>query len=158
MQDISLFLFSLVRQNHVPGNIEVQMRQRKSKLRFVRMTAMSVLAFVLSWSPYCFVSLAATVTGKPVITPGKAEVAEMLAKASVIFNPIVYTVMNRRFRVTLLTILHLRWRSAGFHLHLNVLQKNIQIYGISSLRDSPQQLQRGEELQLPVLVKRIPLG
>lgn len=76
------------------------------------MTAMSVIAFVLSWSPYCFVSLAAVWTGNHVIESGEAEIPELLAKASVIYNPIVYTVMNSRFRATLLRILHLRRRGS----------------------------------------------
>ena len=88
----------------------MQLRQRNSELRVVRMTVMSVTAFVLSWSPYCFVSLAAVFTHKPVIASGEAEVPELLAKASVVYNPIVYTIMNNRFRATLLRVLHVRRR------------------------------------------------
>lgn len=74
------------------------------------MTTMSVIAFVLSWSPYCFVSLAAVFTRNHVIASGEAEVPELFAKASVIYNPVVYTIMNSRFRATLLRILHVRGR------------------------------------------------
>lgn len=66
---------------------------------------MAIAAFVLSWSPYCFVSIIATIRGTNNLTPGEAEVPELLAKASVIYNPIVYTVMNDRFRATLLSII-----------------------------------------------------
>ena len=69
------------------------------------MIAMSIAAFVLSWSPYCFVSIIATIRGTNVLTPGEAEVPDLLAKASVIYNPIAYTVMNDRFRGTLLRII-----------------------------------------------------
>ena len=72
------------------------------------MTTISVVAFVLSWSPYCFVSLAAIFTGNHVIQSGEAEIPELFAKASVIYNPIVYTIMNSRFRATLLHILYVR--------------------------------------------------
>ncbi|KAJ7382321.1 hypothetical protein OS493_035598, partial [Desmophyllum pertusum] len=71
---------------------------------------MSVIAFVLSWSPYCFVSLVAVFTRNHVIASGEAEISELLAKASVIYNPVVYTVMNSRFRATLFHILHVRRR------------------------------------------------
>lgn len=94
----------------MPGNFAVRIRQRHSELKIVRMTAMSGIAFALSWSPYCFVSLAAVFAGNQVIESGEAEVPELLAKASVIYNPIVYTIMNSRFRATLLRILHVRRR------------------------------------------------
>ena len=35
------------------------------------------------------------------LTSGEAEIPELMAKASVIYNPIVYTIMNERFRRTL---------------------------------------------------------
>ena len=106
---LSLFC-SIVRRAVVPGNVAVQIRQRHSEFKIARMTAMSVIAFALSWSPYCFVSLAAVVTGNHVIESGEAEVPELLAKTSVVYNPIVYTIMNNRFRATLLRILHVRRR------------------------------------------------
>ena len=71
----------------------------------MRMIAMSIAAFVLSWSPYCLVSIIATIRGTNTLTPSEAEVPDLLAKASVIYNPIVYTVMNDRFRATLLLII-----------------------------------------------------
>ena len=65
------------------------------------MTAMSIAAFVLSWSPYAIVSIVATIRGTNVLTPDLAEIPDLLAKAWVIYNPIVYTAMNERFRKTL---------------------------------------------------------
>lgn len=69
------------------------------------MIAMAIAAFVLSWSPYCFVSIIATIRGTNTLTPGEAEVPDLLAKASVIYNPIVYTAMNDRFRASLLRMI-----------------------------------------------------
>ena len=66
---------------------------------------MAIAAFVLSWSPYCFVSIIATIRGTNTLTPGEAEVPDLLAKASVIYNPIVYTAMNNRFRASLLRMI-----------------------------------------------------
>lgn len=65
------------------------------------MIAMAIAAFVLSWSPYCFVSIIATIRGTNTLTPGEAEIPDLLAKASVIYNPIVYTAMNDKFRASL---------------------------------------------------------
>ena len=87
------------------GNASVQASRKKSEIRLVRMIAMAVAAFVLSWSPYCFVSVIATIRDTTVLTPGEAEVPDLLAKASVIYNPIVYTIMNDRFRRTLLRLI-----------------------------------------------------
>lgn len=69
------------------------------------MTGVTICAFLFSWSPYTFVSLAATIKGQHVLSPGEAEIPELLAKASVIYNPIIYTFMNDRFRLTLWEIL-----------------------------------------------------
>ena len=105
---ISNFPFSLIHRTFVPGNAEVQLRQRNSELKIARMTAMSVIAFMLSWAPYCVVSLAAVFTRDHVIANGEAETPELLAKASVIYNPVIYTIMNSRFRATLFRILRVR--------------------------------------------------
>lgn len=74
------------------------------------MTATNVTAFMLSWAPYCFVSLAAVLTKDYVIADWEAEIPELLAKASVIYNPVIYTIMNSRFRATLFHILRIRRR------------------------------------------------
>ncbi|KAL9974533.1 hypothetical protein ACROYT_G011579 [Oculina patagonica] len=103
-------IYSFVHRAVVPSNAAVQIRHRHSQIKVIRMTTMSVVAFVLSWSPYCFVSLAAVLTKSHVIASGQAEVSELFAKASVIYNPIVYTIMNSRFRATLFHILRVRGR------------------------------------------------
>lgn len=69
--------------------------------KVVRMTVTAIIVFMLSWSPYCFVSIAAVFKGSHVFNSGEAEIPELMAKASVIYNPIVYVAMNDRFRGTL---------------------------------------------------------
>ncbi|KAL9974592.1 hypothetical protein ACROYT_G011645 [Oculina patagonica] len=91
-------------QQPASENASIKASRRKSQIRIVRTIAMAIAAFVLSWSPYCLVSIIATIRGTNTLTRGEAEVPELLAKASVIYNPIVYTVMNDRFRATLLHI------------------------------------------------------
>ena len=90
------------------GSASIQAIRRKSEIKVVRMIAMSIAAFVLSWSPYTFVSIMATIRGSNVLTPDSAEVPDLLAKAWVIYNPIVYTAMNDRFRRTLMRIVSIR--------------------------------------------------
>ena len=111
MKCLSDFPFSLVHGNVVPGNVEIQLRQRNSEMKLVRITAMSVIASILSWAPYCFVSLVAVFTRKQVIALWEVEIPELLAKASVVYNPVIYTIMNSRFRATLFRILHVRRRT-----------------------------------------------
>lgn len=92
-------------QQPVTGNASIQASRKRSEIKIVRMIALAIAAFVLSWSPYCFVSIIGTIRGSTVLTPGEAEIPDLLAKASVIYNPIVYTIMNDRFRRTLLRII-----------------------------------------------------
>ena len=65
------------------------------------MTAMSLTAFLMSWLPYASVSIAALINGHHVLSSGKAEIPELMAKASVIYNPVVYTFMNGAYRASL---------------------------------------------------------
>ena len=70
-------------------------------MKLVRMTAVSITAFLMSWLPYASVSIASLINGHHVLSSGEAEIPEMMAKASVIYNPVVYTVMNSAYRASL---------------------------------------------------------
>ena len=70
-----------------------------------RMITAAIIAFLLSWSPYCIVSLVSTFKGRDVISPSLSLVPEMMAKASVIYNPLVYCSINRSFRSTLVRLI-----------------------------------------------------
>ena len=83
-------------------------------MKLARLTAVAVAAFMLSWSPYCLVSLISIFKGDHLLSPGEAEVPELMAKASVIYNPFVYSIMNRRFRRTLSAMI-LRCRYCKWH-------------------------------------------
>ena len=76
------------------------------------MTVTAIIVFMLSWSPYCFVSIAAVFKGSHVFTSGEAEIPELMAKASVIYNPIVYVAMNDRFRGSLTRLISCRIHSS----------------------------------------------
>ena len=91
----------ILRQDAFPENDRIRQRRRQWQIKLARLTAVAVAAFMLSWSPYCLVSLISIFKGDHLLSPGEAEVPELMAKASVIYNPFVYTIMNRRFRRTL---------------------------------------------------------
>lgn len=97
------FVRRLLRRDKVTQreNIRIKLRRRRWQMSLLRLTTVAIAAFTLSWSPYCLVSLISAFRGNNVLSAGEAEVPALMAKASVIYNPIVYTVMNRRFRMTL---------------------------------------------------------
>lgn len=80
--------------------------------KVVRMTVTAIIVFMLSWSPYCFVSIAAVFKGSHVFNSGEAEIPELMAKASVIYNPIVYVAMNDRFRGSLARLISCKIHSS----------------------------------------------
>lgn len=74
-------------------------------MKLVRMTLASIAAFLISWSPYCVVSIVALISGRHVLSSGEAEIPELMAKGSVIYNPVVYVVMNSAYRKSLLKMI-----------------------------------------------------
>lgn len=74
--------------------------QRQRQLAMEKKTIwaifIAILTFLVSWSPYCLVSLSSTVTGYDILTPTASLVPQIMAKASVIYNPIVYLSLNSR--------------------------------------------------------------
>jgi len=82
--------------------------RRQIQLRITRVIIIQVVAFLISWSPYCAVSLAAMFKHSYVLKDGEAEIPALLAKSSVIYNPIIYTIFSKYFRGHLQTLL-LTW-------------------------------------------------
>lgn len=80
-------------------------RRRHSQLKVARMIGIVVLAFLISWSPYCIVSLVAMFKKAHILSDSEAEIPELMAKASVIYNPLVYALMNADFRKTVKRLL-----------------------------------------------------
>jgi hypothetical protein len=61
---------------------------------------MSVICFVLAWSPYVFIVLYAQFGSnvEAIVNPLSASLPAMLAKSSSIYNPILYTISNKECR------------------------------------------------------------
>ena len=70
---------------------------------------------MLSWTPYTIVSAVAIFKGHHVFTSGEAEIPELMAKASVVYNPVVYTVMSDTFRSTLYKLFSCKRYSSAVH-------------------------------------------
>ena len=98
---ISILFRRVIRRVPLEGNPMIRACRMKSKMRLVRMTSFSIAAFVVSWLPYCVVSIAALVNGHHVLSSGEAEIPELMAKASVIYNPFVYAFTNGTYRASL---------------------------------------------------------
>ena len=92
---------SLPRYLRANGETILNDQQKKQRILVKRKTfrviVAAVAAFFLSWTPYCFVSMASMFTGNPIMNPAVSLVPELMAKASVMYNPIVYLFLNSRY-------------------------------------------------------------
>jgi len=69
------------------------------------MAALMIALFIGSWLPYALVATFGIVGLDQLVTPYSAELPVMLAKASAIWNPIVYALKHPRYRSILATYL-----------------------------------------------------
>ena len=122
----------LLRQDLVPGNSPIRLRRKKWQIKLLRLTAVAITVFTLSWSPYCLLSIVSIFRGDHLLSPGEAEIPELMAKASVVYNPFVYTIMNRRFRLTLWAIVSCNSYCYG----LRLFSKNKESYTVSHERNT----------------------
>ena len=101
-----------IRNSSVPGaSEEARVRQIRSRNKTVRLVISMTLAYFVSWSPYCIVSLIGAAIGHESVSPSVSLVPEIMAKASVVYNPILYVLLNAKFRVTLMQLFS--WSRVG---------------------------------------------
>ena len=79
-------------------------RQLKTRKKTVRIVMAMTVAFFISWSPYALSSLIGSIMGRASVSPAYSMIPELMAKASVVYNPILYAFLNSRFRITLLNL------------------------------------------------------
>ena len=79
-------------------------RQLKTRKKTVRIVMAMTVAFFISWSPYALSSLIGSIMGRESVSPAYSMIPELMAKASVVYNPILYAFLNSRFRITLLNL------------------------------------------------------
>ncbi|KAI3357677.1 hypothetical protein L3Q82_016078 [Scortum barcoo] len=68
------------------------------EVQVARMVVVMVLAFLVTWLPYAAMALAVIMDPTLYIDPITATIPVYLAKSSTVYNPIIYTFMNRQFR------------------------------------------------------------
>ena len=118
-----------------------QMRRLKLQKKLSQLITASSLAFFVSWTPYCLVSLSSTLTGRHVVSLTLVLVPELMAKSSVISNPLVYFVMNTSYRRTLRRMVacsnkspmatnHSTYRSNDTHFSISLPMVNTQQPGL----------------------------
>ncbi|OQV14161.1 putative Rhodopsin, G0-coupled [Hypsibius exemplaris] len=71
----------------------------KTQANITRMVIVMVMAFLLAWMPYAIVSAVVLFGGSHLITAPIATLPAIFAKSSIIYNPIIYAIMNPQFRI-----------------------------------------------------------
>ncbi|XP_061440662.1 melanopsin-like [Rhineura floridana] len=73
----------------------------KSEWKLAKIAFVAIVVFVLSWSPYACVTLIAWAGYARILTPYSKSVPAVIAKASAIYNPIIYAIIHPRYRKTI---------------------------------------------------------
>ncbi|XP_064366558.1 melanopsin-like isoform X1 [Dromaius novaehollandiae] len=73
----------------------------KNEWKLAKIAFVVIVVFVLSWSPYACVTLIAWAGRSNILTPYSKSVPAVIAKASAIYNPIIYAIIHPRYRKTI---------------------------------------------------------
>ncbi|KAJ7402996.1 hypothetical protein BTVI_81549 [Pitangus sulphuratus] len=73
----------------------------KNEWKLAKIAFVVIIVFVLSWSPYACVTLIAWAGRGNALTPYSKSVPAIIAKASAIYNPIIYAIIHPRYRKTI---------------------------------------------------------
>ncbi|XP_031964778.1 melanopsin-like isoform X2 [Corvus moneduloides] len=73
----------------------------KNEWKLAKIAFVVIIVFVLSWSPYACVTLIAWAGRGNSLTPYSKSVPAVIAKASAIYNPIIYAIIHPRYRKTI---------------------------------------------------------
>ncbi|XP_045114177.1 rhodopsin-like isoform X2 [Portunus trituberculatus] len=95
---LALFRHSRLLLAHVPSR---STSARRTDLRTAQMVLTLILLFTISWSPYATVSFIGQFGDVRLLTPWVSALPALFAKASVIYNPIVYGMSHPHFRSSL---------------------------------------------------------
>ncbi|KAF2984372.1 hypothetical protein EK904_000760, partial [Melospiza melodia maxima] len=70
----------------------------KNEWKLAKIAFVVIIVFVLSWSPYACVTLIAWAGRGNSLTPYSKSVPAVIAKASAVYNPIIYAIIHPRYR------------------------------------------------------------
>ncbi|XP_060635205.2 melanopsin-like isoform X1 [Anolis sagrei] len=73
----------------------------KSEWKLAKIAFVAIVVYVLSWSPYACVTLISWAGYARTLTPYSKSVPAVIAKASAIYNPIIYAIIHPRYRRTI---------------------------------------------------------
>ncbi|XP_043917871.1 melanopsin-B-like [Protopterus annectens] len=70
----------------------------QNEWKMAKIAFIAIIVFVLSWSPYACITLIAWAGHAHILTPYSKSVPAVIAKASAIYNPIIYGITHPKFR------------------------------------------------------------
>ncbi|KAM8939405.1 melanopsin-B-like [Pelodytes ibericus] len=73
----------------------------KTEWKMAKIAFIIIIVYVLSWSPYACVTLIAWAGHGKSLTPYSKTVPAVIAKASAIYNPIIYGIIHPKYRETI---------------------------------------------------------
>ncbi|EMP32790.1 Melanopsin-B, partial [Chelonia mydas] len=73
----------------------------KNEWKLAKIAFVVIIVFVFSWSPYACVTMIAWAGHGNTLTPYSKSVPAVIAKASAIYNPIIYAIIHPRYRKTI---------------------------------------------------------
>nr|XP_021152971.1 melanopsin isoform X2 [Columba livia]XP_021152972.1 melanopsin isoform X2 [Columba livia]XP_021152973.1 melanopsin isoform X2 [Columba livia] len=87
------------------GNKECQKQYQrmKNEWKMAKIALIVISLYVISWSPYSIVALVAFAGYSHVLTPFMNSIPAVIAKASVIHNPIIYAITHPKYRRAIAT-------------------------------------------------------
>ncbi|XP_028852433.1 opsin 4xb isoform X2 [Denticeps clupeoides] len=79
----------------------IQQQSIKTEWRLAKIAFVVIIVYVLSWAPYACVTLIAWAGYANILTPYSKSVPAVIAKASAVYNPIIYAIVHTKYRTTL---------------------------------------------------------
>ncbi|XP_051473145.1 melanopsin isoform X2 [Apus apus] len=88
---------------HGNKEFQKQYQRMKNEWKMAKIALIVILLYVISWSPYSVVALVAFAGYSHVLTPFINSIPAVIAKASVIHNPIIYAITHPKYRTAIAT-------------------------------------------------------
>uniref|UniRef100_A0A3B3X868 G-protein coupled receptors family 1 profile domain-containing protein n=1 Tax=Poecilia mexicana TaxID=48701 RepID=A0A3B3X868_9TELE len=79
----------------------IQQKSIRSEWKLAKIAFVVIVVYVLSWSPYACVTLISWAGYANILSPYSKAVPAVIAKASTIYNPIIYAIIHNKYRMTL---------------------------------------------------------
>ncbi|CAG0894133.1 unnamed protein product [Darwinula stevensoni] len=83
------------------GNVPIRETRKRTEFRVAKIIFVLIVLFLMSWTPYTIISFIAIFGDIELITPWASAAPVVFAKASVVYNPIVYGISHPAFRYNL---------------------------------------------------------